>query len=210
MSTETGRLPLEVYHSIISAAAADPSFYRQRTLKSLAFVHSTFRPLAQSYPLAKPVVLRIGPEFSRHVGLFDKILAAKRRRQALGAFMKGIRRLEWNPWTELMMDNMDDEDYEEDEDASGSDGGSGGGRWGGQALKDYAVHLSALKVARLDELIVVGMNSEFAESVLDDFFGILPAMKSELGGSRATFGAPPLHPSLAKVLRFQNSSVRFS
>lgn len=29
MSTETGRFPVEVYHNIVSAAAADPSLSRQ-------------------------------------------------------------------------------------------------------------------------------------------------------------------------------------
>ncbi|ORY76906.1 hypothetical protein BCR35DRAFT_305669 [Leucosporidium creatinivorum] len=91
------------------------------------------------------------------------------------------------------MDNLEQEDYEEDEysDASGSDGGGEGGKWGAQALKDYDVHLSALKAARLDELVVVGMTGDFAEGVLDDFLDVLPAVKT-------------------KVLRFQRSSVQLS
>lgn len=126
-------------------------------------------------------MLRLAPQGSRNTGLFQKILAeGQYRGTGLVRLMNGIRRLEWNPWTELDMGSME-EDYDEDEysDASDSDGG-GGSRWGAQALKDYAVHLSALEAARLDELIVVGMNSELAEGVLDDFLAVLPNVQSEL------------------------------
>lgn len=96
------------------------------------------------------------------VGLFDRILDAKHQGKPLGAVVRGIRKLKWNPWTELDMENLGEDE-----------------NWTAEALEDFQTHLKALKLCRLEELIVVGLSDDLGGGVWEDFVEALPKVHSE-------------------------------